>query len=255
MTLEDILARASDATLAKAILKSYSEIEDNYVLENWKYSQLDAGHFVEAVRRFIELKLFSAYTRLGSPLPNFNDSELKRYESVVGDDSYRIIIPRVLFAIYVMRNKRGAGHLGGLPANEMDASIVLHASKWVLAELARLSSILSASETMQMVSRIIERPIQVLWKEGDIVTVLDPSMSTRHQVLVHLLDTSPQTEVQLRTKTEYKNSTNFGKILRRLHKDRLVHLDRTTCHLTPSGRKEAEKIVLAWRAAQLEAKP
>ncbi len=57
MTAHDILKKGFDKLIADAIVKAYQEIEQNYVLRKWKPSELDAGHFVEAVRRAIDLEL------------------------------------------------------------------------------------------------------------------------------------------------------------------------------------------------------
>ena len=51
-----IIEQASDSDLAKLIIDSYKEVERNYFVKQWKTSELDAGHFVESVRRFIELE-------------------------------------------------------------------------------------------------------------------------------------------------------------------------------------------------------
>ena len=94
-----------------ALLNAYREIEENYVLKKWKASELDAGHFVEAARRIIEYELTSSYTLISQKLPNFNDKILLSYENASGDESFRILIPRALKAIYNIRNKRGVGHI------------------------------------------------------------------------------------------------------------------------------------------------
>ena len=53
-----ILERAFGPEIAQHALNSYQEIQENFVLEKWKPSELDAGHFVEAVRRAVEKELF-----------------------------------------------------------------------------------------------------------------------------------------------------------------------------------------------------
>jgi hypothetical protein len=53
--------------------------------------------------------------------------------------SIKVQIPRVLLALYEVRNNRGVGHVGGeVNPNHMDASMVLHSSKWLVAELVRI---------------------------------------------------------------------------------------------------------------------
>jgi hypothetical protein len=245
MNAEDILKAKYPADLAKALIDSYREIESNYVLGKWKASELDSGHFVEAARRVLELELTGSYTKISDQLSKFTDGVLKQYENATGDDSYRLLIPRTLKAIFNIRNKRGVGHVGGVSANEMDATYILYTVKWVLAEIVRLASGASIKETQQAVDQIVERTFSVIWKHGDVTRILDTSLSTRAQVLVLLYDASPQTETQLRESTEYKNSTTFRAILRQLHGKRLIFYQKDgPCLITPKGILEAEQLLI-----------
>ncbi len=171
MTAQDILKKGFDKKIADAIIKAYKEIEQNYVLRKWKPSELNAGHFVEAVRRAIDLELTGKYMPFGKSLPNFNDQALQLYERQVGDESFRMLIPRTLKAIYNVRNKRGVAHISDVNPNEMDATFILGSVKWVLAELVRLKSGLSTSQTQDLLNTIIERHCPLIWKESGIVTI------------------------------------------------------------------------------------
>src|ERR1041385_8521434 len=126
MSIESILKAGHPSDVVDALLTAYKEIESNYALRKWKASELDSGHFVEASRRLIENSLFGNYTPIGQSLPNFNDTVITRYENAAGDESYRILIPRVLKAIYNIRNKRGVGHVGPVSPNEMDSTLILY---------------------------------------------------------------------------------------------------------------------------------
>jgi hypothetical protein len=245
--VRQVLTAASDAQLAEELLKSYAEVVENFALQKWKYSELDAGHFVENVRRFIDLKLFGQYTAIGTDLPKFNDPALQRYQNAPGDDSYRMILPRVLHSMYTVRNKRGVGHAGLVKPNEMDATLIMSGTKWALAELVRLNSAHTMDETAAAISSIVERQLDLLWKDGGTVRVLDHKMSTPDKVLVHLYDKSPQTRSALQAATEYKNPSDFGKVLKRLHETRYIEVGPDgVCRITTKGVAEAEKIVRAW---------
>lgn len=246
---EAILLSRYAPELVSALLGAYREIESNYFVEKWKPSELDAGHFVEASRRVLEFELFGTFTPVAEEISKFNETAMKRYEGAKGDDSYRILIPRALHAIYAIRNKRGVGHLGGVSPNEMDATFILYTVKWVLAEIVRLSSGLSIPETQRAVDAIVERHLPALWKHDDFVRVLNPTMTARDQVLVHLYDKDSQTEVQLREAIEYSNAGRFRKaVLSDLHKRRLIFWNPNGgCLISPTGRLEAERIILQQR--------
>jgi hypothetical protein len=244
MSIAGILKVALPNDLVDALLAAYKEIETNYVHRKWKASELDAGHFVEAVRRVIEHHLFRSYTPLNKQLSQFTDKILQQYEQASGDESYRVLIPRVLRAIYGVRNKRGVGHLCAISPNEMDATLILYNAKWVIAEVVRLKSGLSPTETQREIERVIEPQTTLIWKDGDIVRVLDKSLKAREQVLLLLYDTSPQMAEELRDRCEYKNPANFKKILKRLHRDKFIFLGPDSkCIILPSGVEAAETMI------------
>jgi len=245
MNAEDILKAKYPEPLAKALIDSYREIESNYVLRKWKASELDSGHFVEAARRVLELELTGSYTKTSEQLSKFTDGVLKQYEQATGDESYRLLIPRALKAIFNIRNKRGVGHIGGVSANEMDATYILYTVKWVLAEIVRLASGASIKDTQVAVDEIVERTFSIIWKHGDVTRILDTALAARDQVLILLYDASPRTETELRESTEYSNSTKFRAILRELHQKRLIFYQPDgPCLITPKGILEAERLLI-----------
>ena len=252
MRVYDTLKSASDKILAKSIINSYKKIVENFVLEKWKYAELDAGHFVEAVRRFLELKLFGKYTSIDQKLSNFSNTILAKYENATGDESYRMLIPKALYSIYSIRNKRGAAHLTGVSPNEMDATFILYSVKWVLAELVRLNSTLSVDETLALISSIVERQIDLIWKKDEVVRILNTNIPKSQQVLVLLYDENTQSEENLRKAVEYSNPTNFRKILKKYHKERFLEYDsdRKICTITTKGLSEADKIIKKYRGMQ-----
>jgi hypothetical protein len=244
MNAATVLQSRYPADVIEALLDSYKEIESNFVVKKWKASELDAGHFVENVRRLLELELTGSATPLTSPLSKFTDQVLKQYENAKGDESFRILIPRALKAVYNIRNKRGVGHVAGVSPNQMDATYILYTVKWVLAELVRLSSGLSVTETQRLVDEIVQRRLEVLWKHQDITKILDTRIKTKEQILVLLYDQSPQSEAVLRQTTEYKNQSKFRAILRVLHRTKSIHyIIDSNCLLTPKGLIEAEAIL------------
>lgn len=247
MNIEVILKTRYPNDVVEALIAAYREIEGNFILRKWKASELDSGHFVEATRRAVEQELFNTHTKIGRDLPKFTDGELKRYEQAAGDESFRILIPRALKAIYNVRNKRGVGHLGTISPNEMDATFILYTVKWILAELLRLASGTNPLEAQQAIESIVERRLSVLWKHDGITRILETNLTAREQVLILLFDSSPKNETQLQTTIEYKNLSNFRKILHRLHKDRLIEFTSGQALITSKGIIAAESILIRYQ--------
>lgn len=239
-----LLKKSYPADVVDALLAAYAEIESNYALRKWKASELDAGHFVEAARRLLEHTLFGGHTPIGQSLSNFNDLEQKKYETGSGDEAFRILVPRVLRSVYGVRNKRGVGHVGLVSPNEMDATLILYSTKWVLAEFVRQASGLSPAATQAMVDGVVERRLMVLWKHDGLTRVLESSLDSKKKTLVLLYDADAQSDETLRASIEYKNLSNFRALLRQLHKKRLIEYrsDRV-CQITPKGVVEAEAVL------------
>ncbi len=180
----------------------------------------------------------------GKSLPNFNDQAIKHYEQQAGHESFRMLLPRTLKAVYNVRNKRGVAHISDVNPNEMDASFILSSVKWVLAELVRLKSGLSISQTQDLLDAIIERHCPLIWKESGIVAFLRPKMKAKDQILVLLYDCSPIRDTELQRIIEYKNTSEFKKMLKGLHKAKNIyyHADGN-CQIIPPGLHVAEALI------------
>jgi hypothetical protein len=240
-----ILLIASDTALADSLLATFKEVEKHYFLRSWKTSELDSGHFVESVRRFIDYRLSGSYTPIGTTLPTFNFNELRRLENATGSEEYRLHIPRALFTIYGLRNKRGVGHLGLVSPNYLDATLIVATCKWVLGEILRAESTLTFDETAAIVDSIVERPVPGLWDAGSTRRILAQGLTLRQQILFLLFAESPQHTDRLVASTGNSNTAYLKKLLRTLHNERRIELtDSGNCFLSPTGHREAEQIAL-----------
>ncbi|MBU3011129.1 hypothetical protein KO506_06925 [Polaribacter vadi] len=243
----DILESNYDSNIADKVLESYSEIESNFFVQKWKPSELDAGHFVESIRRLIEFEINGGtYTLFSQKLSNFSDSVLSFYEQQTHiHESFRMLIPRILKSTYNIRNKRGVGHIKDISPNEMDATLILYSVKWILSEIVRLKSNLDIVDTQNLIDNIVERNVEVVWKTSDFTRILNNKISARNQVLIILYHSSKTHIDDLREIIEYKNASNFKTLIKKLHSERFLEFRANgNCILSPTGRIEAEKLIL-----------
>lgn len=249
MNAFNIIEQSYTTKIAETIISCYKEVEENFILGKWKPSELDAGHFVEAVRRLIEFEMTGKNTPFNEQLSNFNDKALKDYEQAIAmHESFRILIPRVLISIYKIRNKRGVGHTGEVSPNEMDSTYILNSVKWVLAEIIRLKSNLSINETQKIVDEIVERRIEMIWKDGDDRKILNPNMKAGDQILVLLYDKSPQSGPELFNSNTTKHSTRFNNYLLELEDKVYIKKNKDdTYSISPTGKIKAEDIILLYK--------
>jgi hypothetical protein len=108
-------------------------------------------------------------------------------ESRTGPESARLTIPRILVALYDVRNRRGVGHVGGdVSANHMDAELVLAMSKWIVIELVRLFHNTDLKTATDVVDALVDRTLPAIWEVADVKRVLDTRLSLTDQTLLLL---------------------------------------------------------------------
>lgn len=242
--VQAVLEKKIPKEIATHIIESFLEVEKNYRLEKWKTSELDAGHFVEAVRRLVEHELQGTYTPFSVALGSFSQAVLNRYESLPGAEEYRIIIPRVIYAMYCVRNKRGVGHIASVIPNKLDATFILHSSKWVLGELIRLSSSTDPESAKELVDQVLYKHVDLVWDDGETYMVLDNKLKAKEKVLLVLYRQDRLSAEDLRIKVDYKNKTTFKSILAELQKQKLIGITKEgCCKLSPIGNQFAENII------------
>jgi len=162
--------------------------------------------------------------------------------------SFQILIPRLLPALYEIRNNRGVGHIGGdVDPNFMDATAVLSMANWIMAELVRVFHQLPTDEAQKVANLLVERRIPIVWQVGHIKRVLDTSLSLKDQILLLVCSSpAPITVEDLLNWTGYIDSGYFKRLLRDLHKKRLLELsaDDTSVEILPPGTKYIEDTLL-----------
>lgn len=242
------------ATLARDLLDAYAEIVTNFAEGRWEPSELNGGKFCEAVYTVIDGYMGGTYQARASK-PNNMPAACHKLETVYpsAHRSPRIQIPRMIVALYEIRNNRGVGHAGGdVNPNQMDATAVLYMSKWLMAELVRLLHGLTTDEATELVEALVEREVALVWKWGDKRRVLKAGLTQKQQVLLLLSSVNEATETDLVSWLEHKRVSDLRKnVLRPMHADRLVDYDEMTMtlRLLPPGIAEAEALLRLHRLA------
>lgn len=231
--------------LSDALFDSYSKGLKEYSKGNWQYFINEIGQFNETVYRIIEYLLTGSYTPLKRKLNNFNETVLIKWENVPNvEENIRVIIPRVLYSMYCIRNKRGAIHKNNINPNKMDANLLLSSAKWILAELYRFLSNDNIVECQKAIDSIINKEIDLLWRVEDKVRILDNSMRCCDKILILLYINNNMSVDELIKNIEYSNKSIFKNILNKMHKEKFIEYSNEICIISPKGMLEAEKIIL-----------
>ena len=245
--INNVLCTTYPQELISSMLTSYENALSEYQKSHWQYFGNEVGQFIEVARRAIEYQLEGKYTPLTDKLSIFNEKVLIALEghSATISEVYRVVIPRTLYAMYCLRNKRGMIHKSHIDPNKMDATVLLNNMKWVLAELFRMTSSLSFEETESVIDSIMCRETLVIWNTGSTLRILNTKMPTRDKILCLLYTKNNQSEAELRNSVEYKNSSEFRKILKALHRDKLIEYTVDKCSISPLGLEKAESVLSA----------
>lgn len=239
---------ALPATLAKDLIDAYEDIVKNFVEGRWEPSELNGGKLCEAVYTIVDGYMSGAYSARAHKPQNMPVA-CKAFEQTYpsADRSPRIQIPRMIVALYEIRNNRGVGHAGGdVNPNQMDATAVLYMSKWLMAELVRILHGLTTDEATEIVEALVERNVALVYKWGDKRRVMKRGLTLRAKVLVLLAGATEADESDLVKWLEHKRVSDLRKdVLRPMHDDLLVDFDEVThkVRLLPPGVTEAESLI------------
>ncbi len=234
--------------LRAVLFEEYNGIVKSFLERRWRPSELSGGRFCEIVYTILNGHAIGRYpTTLNKPL-NFVNACRGLEQNSNEPRSFQILIPRMLPALYEIRNSRNVGHIGGdVDPNHMDAVAVLSMANWIMAELVRvLHKLPSMEEAQSIVDAIADRRTPLVWQEGDVRRILDPGMKFPDQILVLL--TSSAEAVTLEDLLKWiacSTKTYMKKLLRELHSKRMVEFDEQSGRVTilPPGTAQAERVL------------
>ena len=234
--------------LRDPLLEEYRHLVQNFMERKWLPSELSGGRFCEIVYTILNGYETRNYPTAPSKPGNFVNACRILENNANVPRSFQILIPRLLPALYEIRNNRGVGHVGGdVDPNYMDASAVLSMANWIMAELVRVYHQLPTDEAQKVTDLLVERRVPLVWQIGQVKRVLDTSLSLKDQVL--LLASSSSTALttdDLLTWTGYNDRGYFKRLLRDLHTKRLIELsaDESKVEILPPGTKYVEESLL-----------
>jgi hypothetical protein len=237
--------------IRRELLGAYNEILKNFRERRWEPSELNGGKLCEIVYTILRGHVDGKFPTKSNKPKNMVDA-CKGLEQASPDlfpRSVRIQIPRMLIALYEIRNNRGVGHVGGdVDPNHMDAICVLEMSKWVLSELIRMFHGMSTEEASYAVDAIVERTLPLVWEVGGKLRVLRADMNMTDKTLVLLYhSSSPVAEDVLLSWVEHSNSSAYRRdVLRPAHRNKLLeyNFDARSVQISPLGSDHVENYIL-----------
>jgi hypothetical protein len=233
--------------LRDPLIDSFNRIVRNFREGKWEPSELNGGKLCEVIYTILRGRIDGKFPSKPAKPRNMVDAcrALEAQNKTFGR-SPCIQIPRILVALYEIRNNRGVGHVGGnVDPNHMDAVLVLEMAKWLMAELIRIFHNVDTAIATQAVDGLIDKTIPLIWMVNGIARVLKPSLNMKEKALAVLYASNdPLPEAALVKSVEHSNSAVFRRdVLQRAHEEKLIEFDKKNkmIHLSPLGIKYVEE--------------
>jgi hypothetical protein len=245
--IESSFAAQVPTHLVKSLLDAYTELKENFYFGRFRPSELEGGRFAEAATRVVQQLATGTHIPMVKPLFGFDKiiEELARVPAVSAHESLRIHIPRALWTIYGVRNRRDVGHIGGdVNPNRADAHFVVGVCDWVLAELVRLTFNCRLVEAQAMVDNLVERKIPIVQDFNGFPKILrtDLSIPDRIMALAYVGGANGVDVKEMQKWLKPAKSSAILVALLRLDRDKaFLHRNGERCFITMSGLRYAEE--------------
>lgn len=243
--------------LRKSLLNEYQTIVQNFLEHRWLPSELSGGRFSEIVYTIIDGQAKKAYASSPGKPKDFVAACRKLENNALSHvpRSFQILIPRLLPALYEIRNNRSVGHVGGdVDPNHMDSLAVLTMCNWIMGELVRVYHGLSIVEAQKVVDALAEVRIPAVWSDGVIKRVLQPGIKLPDQILLLIATSLPSVGIsELLQWTEASDKKYFMKLIRALHKKRFIEFDENAnkVQILPPGAQCVQQLVRSKNLANI----
>jgi hypothetical protein len=235
--------------LSEPLELEYSGLLDAFAASNWEQVGLKAGKICEITICILENSVSGVHASGPTKPANFLDAcrSLEKVASTSASRSVRIQVPRVLSAVYELRNNRSIGHVGGdVDPNEMDAEFFLRSCQWILAEIIRVFHKVSVSRAHETVNGITAPIMKLVWNTGSTKKVLNSKIPTTDKIVLLLQSSGGSAKVtDLAKWTSYQNLSRFrSSIIKELDNDALISYsaDKDEAQLSPTGVLRAKEL-------------
>lgn len=236
--------------LREPLLKEYRTIVHNYLERRWTPAALSGGKFCEVVFSILDGYGTGSYAATPSKPANMLNACRNLENRSHVPRGFQILIPRLLPALYEVRNNRGVGHVGGdVDSNHMDSAAVLAVVNWIMAELVRVLHATTTTEAQQIVDALSTRRIPLVWEGANGVRrVLDPKIPLKDQILLLIgAGTDFVAATDLLTWTGCSSRAYLNRLMSVLVKKRMIELseDKSSATLLPPGSIRVETVIQA----------
>lgn len=183
----DELSLNIDPVLAEALLVQIEDVEREFALRHWKYSQLDGGRLCEVASRILYAADSGSVnvTKSVESCLNYLENDSSRH--VYSDRQALQHIGKVIKASYKLRSQRGAVHFTPkYTADESDSRFILECCRWIVMDILRLFANTSKAEVTKMFEEMSRFPVPLVRSYDDRKLLQHVDFTTAEEVLAVL---------------------------------------------------------------------
>jgi len=241
------LAQTIDPYLAHSVIDCYIEMQQRFLAGDWRPTELDGGRFCEAIARaFLQLDTgIVDSTNLPGKVCDRLRSKKSPHRLSEKDRNH---LTRIIGVVYKFRSDRGAVHISTeYTANYADSTLVIHNSKWLLAEFLRLAWTADKTVVAETISQIVQLQHSLIHELDGHPLVLVKDISAREEILLLLYHamTNQLSRDDIRSQASGQTPNNISVALTRLVKAKEVRAAGSNkIALTPLGQKKIMEKIL-----------
>ena len=121
----------------------------------------------------------------------------------------------------------------------MDANIIISSVRWILAELVRETQAISVDEAIKTVKILTNIDYPIVWEVNNKKRILNIKLTYKEKILVLLYSNFPDqmNYSTLFSNIEHSNTSNFKKLLKKMHKEKFIEFDekQDIISISPKG--------------------
>ncbi|WP_294289089.1 hypothetical protein [uncultured Sphingomonas sp.] len=233
-------------SLRAPLIEEFTKLVTHYRESRWEPAELNGGKLCEIVYTILKGYVEGTYPDSPSKPRNMVAACNALEQATAAPRAIRIQIPRILIALYEIRNNRNVGHVGAdVDPNHMDATVVISMCQWIMAELIRVFHAVTTEQATAAVDAIVERKVPLLWHVNGKTRILASGLSAKDKMLLLLYGSTGSLAVSYVVKSiEYTNATQFkNKVASPAHKANLIEFDMSgwTLTISPLGIRYVEE--------------
>jgi hypothetical protein len=175
-----------DRLLATQLVDEFISMERRYIQRDWEPTELDGGHFCEALARILYHQ-DSGNLELAKL---FNDClcyiEKSSNPHTISRQNANHLV-RVIRTIYKFRNERGVAHISAVYSpNQMDAKFLIESVRWAFAETLRMFWSGDRDQVAKTIRELLQFDVPCIGVFDDVILVQRTDLKADEEILVLL---------------------------------------------------------------------